>query len=45
MIDLSLLSEQDNEKILSCYDKIKNNDNNNEYVKEIDKILNKNFRI
>jgi adenine-specific DNA-methyltransferase len=47
MLDLSLLSEQDKNKILFLYDKIKNDNNNyyNDYIKEIDKILDKSFKI
>ncbi|MDR0800676.1 MAG: SAM-dependent methyltransferase [Endomicrobium sp.] len=48
MIDLRLLSNQDNKKILFLYDKIRENNkerNDNLYIKEIDNILNKNFMI
>jgi adenine-specific DNA-methyltransferase len=46
MLDLLLLTEQDKNKILFWYDKIKNaNIDNKEYIKEIDKILDSGFRI
>jgi adenine-specific DNA-methyltransferase len=45
MLDLSLLSEQDKVKLLFLYNKIKNDDSENSCIKEIDKILDKSFRI